>query len=364
MRAPPAAADGTSEEIAARPRPEGMGERSRQRVGRAAATVAPCRPGRASSPSPRPRLRVPRPSSWGSPRSRPRRPRASPPGPTPRPGAPPLTLELGVRADPEAVALRRAARLYADGRRAAARPRVRALRLARGAGRRRRSPPGRTGPSTGSTGSPGSTPRRPSSSSTSASRSSGRGWPGRRTPGGRRPRSEPDTPYAVAAGNLLHPDFARGLPLFVPTVPAPRGSRRPHAGRPARPAPARRRDGRGREAPLRRRAAAARAAALRRARVRRRGKGGPGQRRGAGRRRGRALRQGATRRGVLAPRPADAPVPAGATVRFHLGLLLLWAGEVKEAKTQLARRHPGRAGLAPRPRGGALPRRAPRRQGV
>ena len=37
--------------------------------------------------------------------------------PASRPGAPPLTLELGVRADPEAVALRRAGRLYADGRR-------------------------------------------------------------------------------------------------------------------------------------------------------------------------------------------------------------------------------------------------------
>ena len=45
-------------------------------------------------------------------------------------------------------------------------------------------------------------------------------------------------------------------------------------------------------------------------------------------------------------RPADAfsrlgPLtrrfPDKATVRFHLGLLLLWSGEVKEAKTQLVR---------------------------
>ena len=45
-------------------------------------------------------------------------------------------------------------------------------------------------------------------------------------------------------------------------------------------------------------------------------------------------------------RPADAfsrlgPLtrrfPDRATVRFHLGLLLLWSGEVKEARTQLVR---------------------------
>ena len=45
-------------------------------------------------------------------------------------------------------------------------------------------------------------------------------------------------------------------------------------------------------------------------------------------------------------RPADAfsrlgPLtrrfPDKATVRFHLGLLLLWSGEVKEARTQLVR---------------------------
>ena len=45
-------------------------------------------------------------------------------------------------------------------------------------------------------------------------------------------------------------------------------------------------------------------------------------------------------------RPADAfsrlgPLsrrfPASASVRFHLGLLLLWAGEVREARTQLTR---------------------------
>jgi tetratricopeptide (TPR) repeat protein len=33
--------------------------------------------------------------------------------------------------------------------------------------------------------------------------------------------SEPDTPYAVVAGNLLHPDLPRGLPAFIPSFTAP-----------------------------------------------------------------------------------------------------------------------------------------------
>jgi tetratricopeptide (TPR) repeat protein len=33
--------------------------------------------------------------------------------------------------------------------------------------------------------------------------------------------AEPDTPYAVVAGNLLHPDLPRGLPAFIPSFAAP-----------------------------------------------------------------------------------------------------------------------------------------------
>jgi hypothetical protein len=33
---------------------------------------------------------------------------------------------------------------------------------------------------------------------------------------------EPDSPYAVIAGNLLHPDLPRGLPAFIPSFAAPR----------------------------------------------------------------------------------------------------------------------------------------------
>jgi tetratricopeptide (TPR) repeat protein len=33
--------------------------------------------------------------------------------------------------------------------------------------------------------------------------------------------SEPDTPYAIVAGNLLHPHLPRGLPAFIPSYTAP-----------------------------------------------------------------------------------------------------------------------------------------------
>ena len=33
--------------------------------------------------------------------------------------------------------------------------------------------------------------------------------------------AEPDTPYAIVAGNLLHPDLPRGLPAFIPSFNAP-----------------------------------------------------------------------------------------------------------------------------------------------
>ena len=33
--------------------------------------------------------------------------------------------------------------------------------------------------------------------------------------------AEPDTPYAIVAGNLLHPELPRGLPAFIPSFSAP-----------------------------------------------------------------------------------------------------------------------------------------------
>ena len=84
---------------------------------------------------------------------------------------------------------------------------------------------------------------------------------------------EPDTAYAVTAGNLLHPDFARNLPIFVPVTD--------------------------READLG-------TASLRR------GSAGSAERpRGAGGSGGRPLRQSTARAGVLPPRAALPHVPEG-----------------------------------------------------
>jgi tetratricopeptide (TPR) repeat protein len=147
---------------------------------------------------------------------------------------------------------------------------------------------------------------------------------------------EPDTPYAITAGDLLHPGFARGLPVFVPSFEVPTSI----TGLP----------------PARQLGALERAA----------GRGGVQERLlyGVGLQRvGRpvsAARAFAAAAHV-APRdpeaqvaaavgrfdkarPADAfsrlgPLtrrfPKAATVRFHLGLLLLWSGQVEEAKRQL-----------------------------
>ena len=53
-----------------------------------------------------------------------------------------------------------------------------------------------------------------------------------------------------------------------------------------------------------------------------------------------------------------ATFPKAATVRFHLGLLLLWSGQVKEARRQLELVHDGRARLAARRRREPVPGRA------
>jgi tetratricopeptide (TPR) repeat protein len=42
---------------------------------------------------------------------------------------------------------------------------------------------------------------------------------------------EPDTPYAIIAGNLLHPDLPRGLPAFIPSFAPPRSITRLTPGR-------------------------------------------------------------------------------------------------------------------------------------
>lgn len=157
--------------------------------------------------------------------------------------------------------------------------------------------------------------------------------------------AEPDTPYAVVAGNLLHPQLPRGLPAFIPSfAPSPEITRLP---------------------------AARQLEALRRAAER----GGPRERLlyGVGLQRvGRPV--SASRAFASAARGApgdveaqvadavgrfdkDAPerafgllgpltrtYPREPTVRFHLGVLLLWTGRIETAQRQFrlaARAQPG-----------------------
>ena len=195
--------------------------------------------------------------------------------PSQRPGPPPLSLDLGVRTDREAVDLREALRALRARTRRGRRRAVRAARLARGAGRRGVHRRGRTAPSTGSPSSPGSTRRAPSSSSTSGiARLLGRRRRAPRTRGSRRRALEPDTAYAVIAGQPAPPGL-RAQPADL--RPVDRGAARP-CRKLAAPAQRRRCSSgahgraRSRSPLLRRRAAAARESSVSAERVFARGR--------------------------------------------------------------------------------------------
>jgi tetratricopeptide (TPR) repeat protein len=249
--------------------------------------------------------------------------------PTPRKGAPPLVLELGVRDDPAARALRQAIRLYANGKRDQARAifdRDDSLEAKLGSA---------------FAAWPGSLDRveqlgalYPRSALVQLHVGLARFWAGT---GGelaawREARDvEPDTPYAVRADDFLHSGFAPGLPAFTPsfayrvegdTLAEQLGALEADQSvrgrllygvalqRLGRPVSARR----------------AFAAALRLApddvdalvadAVGRYEKNDPAQ--------------AFSRLGPLSRR-----FPKAATVRFHLGVLLLWQGDLAEAKRQL-----------------------------
>jgi tetratricopeptide (TPR) repeat protein len=257
-------------------------------------------------------------------------------GPERRPGAPPLTLELGLRTDSEAQGLRRAAAEYAQGQRA---------RAARDFAQDD-SVEARVGEAFA---------RWPNGTVDRLNRLAGlhpgravvqlnlgvalywSGLDGAEDAWRQAAADEPDSPYAIAAGNLLHPEYAPGIPVFVSTAPLPAGFE--ELSPPAQ---------------LRRLARDARQTVP--------GKllyGSALQRLGRPRSAERVFAAAAR----LAPndveaqvaaavgrfdkaRPADAfsrlgpltrTFPDKATVRFHLGLLLLWSGDATEAKRQLQR---------------------------
>jgi len=257
------------------------------------------------------------------------------PVPKPRAGAPPLAFDLGVRDDREARDLRRAARLYDDGERA----------RAGGIFRRYRSLEARVGqelarwPDGTLDGLGRLAALYPKSALVQLELGLALLWAGQ--PGAadawrQAAALEPDTYYAVAAGNLLYPRLAPRLPVFVPAERLPgrlargtaaaqlAGLRRWAASGPAsakilygvalqrlyRPVSARRAfDAAARQAPQDPEALAAAA-------VGRFQKADPSA--------------AFARLGPLARR-----FPHAATVRFHLGLLLLWIGDVERAKREL-----------------------------
>jgi tetratricopeptide (TPR) repeat protein len=250
-------------------------------------------------------------------------------------GLPPLVFELGFRADAEARDLRRAAGLYRRGQ----------LHAAQVLFDRHRSLEARVGSAFAR--GPDETLKlmgrlsalNPRSAVVQLHLGLARVWagePGAETAWREAVDVEPDTPYAISAGDFLHPRFARGLPVFVPSfdIPAEITSL----------------------APARQLSALERAA--RSGGARERLLYGVGlQRVGRPVSAARAFADAARR----APRDPDAQVaaavgrfdkdrpedafsrlgpltqrfPDASTVRFHLGLLLLWTGAVDEAQRQL-----------------------------
>ena len=147
--------------------------------------------------------------------------------------------------------------------------------------------------------------------------------------------AEPDTPYAVVAGNLLHPDLPRGLPAFIPSFNAPAAITK---------------------LPPARQLEALRVAAVHGG-VREQLLYGVGLQRvgrpaSAARVFDRAARRYPTAieaqvAGAVGQFDKDAPEkafgrlgplsgthPSEPTVRFHLGVLLLWTGRIKRAERQ------------------------------
>lgn len=255
--------------------------------------------------------------------------------PSVRPGLPPLSLDLGVRVDREALDLRRAVGLYEAGKRADAEKlfaRHDSLE-ARIGETFSRWPDGTVARLTQLSG------LHPRSAAVQLNLGIAQFWSGEdgaKASWQSAADLEPDTAYAVTAGNLLHPDFARNLPIFVPVKEAPAAIRR--LTPPVQFATLERRARNGTVADR-----LFYGVALQRL----------GRQISAGR-----VYTGAAREAPNDPEarvaaavglfdkaqparafsrlgPLTRTFPKAATVRFHLGLLLLWSGQVKEARRQL-----------------------------
>ena len=132
-----------------------------------------------------------------------------------RPGSPPLVLDLGVRADPEARALRRAVTLYQGGSAAeAVAIFARYSSLEAKVGRDVAAWPDGT-----VDGLARLAQLYPKSALVQLELGLAELWaalPGAEEAWRQAAVLQPDTSYAVTAGNLLYPQYARNLPTFVP----------------------------------------------------------------------------------------------------------------------------------------------------
>lgn len=255
--------------------------------------------------------------------------------PTVRPGAPPLSLDLGIRVDREALDLREGVRLYEAGRRTEAAPlfaRHDSLEARIGESFSR-WPDGTVSRLTQLSG------LHPKSAAVQLNLGIARYWAGEdgaKAAWESAAELEPNTAYAVTAGNLLHPEFARNLPIFVSAAQLPESIRALEPPAQFRALARRARGGTtvdrlfygaalqrlGRQLSAERvfAQAAARAPADPEARV--------------------AAAVGLFDKAQPAKAfsrlgPLTKTFPGAATVRFHLGLMLLWSGQVKEARRQL-----------------------------
>jgi tetratricopeptide (TPR) repeat protein len=261
----------------------------------------------------------------------------APTGPVLRAGNPPLSLDLGVRVDREARDLREGLRLYAAGRKVEA-----GTQFARHG-----SLEARIGQAVSLW--PEDTVARltqlsglhPKSAAVQLNLGIARYWAGEngaKDAWRSAAELEPNTAYAVTAGNLLHPEFARNLPLFVPVENVP-----PAVSK--LPAPAQ-------FAALERRArnGSVRDRLFYGVALQRLGRQLSAQRVFAEAARLEPTNPEARVAAAVGlfdkARPVKAfsrlgplsrTFPNAATVRFHLGLLLLWSGQVKEARRQLER---------------------------
>lgn len=257
------------------------------------------------------------------------------PAPKPRAGAPPLALDLGLRDDAEARQLRRAAGLFDRGHRAQAAAVFEQLEsLEAQVGEALARWPDQSVDRLGQLA--GLYPR---SAFVQVNLGLALFWANERGAADAwlaAEDAEPDTPYAVMAGDLLHPESASGLPVFTPSFDTPQRIARLEGQAQLDALRTAAKSGGAREQLLygvalqrlgrpvsaeRAYAAAARAApddpeAQVADAVGRFDKSNPSL--------------AFSRLGPLARR-----FPKVATVRFHLGVMLLWTGRLKEARRQL-----------------------------